>query len=136
MPSISIETRKLIVQKWCTEKISYKKIAKSVNCSISGVRKVILKFGDNFTIDNLPKSRRRSGPANPQKEAKVVQLLSKNKSMSVRKVAKKAGVSVGTVQNVKKRNNLKTYKKQKAPKKKKRNWKEPKNDPDDCTIFW
>ena len=109
MAPISFETRKLILQKWCSEKTSMRKIAKSVKCSVSGVRKVIIKFGNHYTIENLPSNRRRSGPADPIKEAKVVHLLSANKSMTVRLCAKKSGVSVGTVQNIKKRNQIKTY---------------------------
>lgn len=45
-----------------------------------------------------------------------MELLLAEKPNSVRQVAKKVGVSVGTVQNVKRRNNIKTYKKQKMPK--------------------
>mgnify|MGYP005985300037 FL=1 len=71
------------------------------------------KFGNHYTLENLPKSRRRKGPADPKTEENVVTL---EKFMSMRKIAKKFGVSVRTVQNVKKRNGIKTYKKQRIPK--------------------
>lgn len=45
----------------------------------------------------------------------MIQLLKQERHLSVREIARKARVSIGTVQNVK-RNNIKAYKKQKIPK--------------------
>lgn len=116
MERIDIEDRKLILQKWCTGQFSLRKIANEVKCSKSAVFQIIKKFGEHHTLDNLPKSRRRTDPANPNVEEKVVRLLKAKKYMSVREIAKKEGISVGTVQNIKKRNIVRTYKKQKMPK--------------------
>lgn len=45
-----------------------------------------------------------------------MRLLNTQNHLSVRDIAKKTGVSIGTVQNIKKRNNIRTYRKQKMPK--------------------
>lgn len=116
MPRISAETRKAILLKWCKEKITLRKLAKSVNCSKSAVYQIIKKFGEHNTIDDLPKSRRRKGPVCKKTEESVVKYLNSGKSLSVREIAKKVKISVGSVQNIKKRNNIKTFKKQKIPK--------------------
>lgn len=116
MGRISIENRKLIVQKYCLEQQSMHKIAKKVGCSESGVQKIIKKFGEHCKLEDMPQIRRRSGPYNPKKEVQTVNLIQHHKSMSVRQIARKVGVSVGTVQNIKRRNNLKTYIKRKIPK--------------------
>lgn len=116
MARIDIEKRKLIVQKYCRENVSLREIAKSIGCSKDGARKIIKKYGEHCVLTDLPKSHRRSGPADPKKEEKVLHLLKSNKSMSVRLIAKKSGLCAATIQKIKKRHNMKTYKKQKTPK--------------------
>lgn len=116
MARIDQDTRFLIIQKYCSEGLSCRNIAKLVKKSKSAVYQIIRKYGEHHTLGDLPRSRTRSGAANPQIEKKCVKLLLSDESDSVRQIAKKLKVSVGTVQNIKRRNNIKTYKKQKVPK--------------------
>lgn len=116
MAPIKVNVRKLILHNWVYEKKNYRQLAQMFGCSKSGVAKIIKKFGENSVLHNLPRKVSRSGPANPKKEKKVLELLKQKKTLSVRQMARKAGVSIGTIQNIKKRNNIKTYKKQKIAK--------------------
>lgn len=117
MARINEEKRKLIVQTWCRNKdISLRQLAKMHNVSPNGAKKVIIKFGEHNTLQDLPGRGRKKGAANPKLEKKIVELFSKNKSISVRDVARKVGVSNANVQKTKERLNMKTHKKQKAPK--------------------
>ena len=59
---------------------------------------------------------RPKGPANKKLEKKVVSIIKKNKSISIRDIAKKAGTSHVMVVKIKKKNSIRTFKKQKAPK--------------------
>ena len=67
-------------------------------------------------MDELPRRGRKPGSSNPKLDQKMVSLIMKNKSMSIRDLAKKAGTSVGMIQRINRRNHLKTYKKQKISK--------------------
>lgn len=116
MARLSNETRKLIVEKYCKEKISYRKVARIFKCSKSEVCKILKKFGEHHTLEDLPKTGRKKGPVNPEIDRSVIDALKSVKPLSVRAIAKKFKISVGTVQNIKKRNNIKTYKKQQMPK--------------------
>lgn len=117
MARIDEEKRKLIVQTWCTQKgISLRQLAKMYNVSPNGAKKVIIKFGEHYTLQDLPGRGRKKGAANSKLEKKIVELLEKNKSISIRDVAKKVEVSNANVQKTKERFNMKTHKKQKAPK--------------------
>ncbi|KAF2893866.1 hypothetical protein ILUMI_12307 [Ignelater luminosus] len=78
MKQISIQTRKLTLQKWCSEKLSLRKLK-------------------NYSVRN------RRDQVNARAKKNVVKLLESSKCMSVRKVAKKEVVSVSTVQNIKKK---------------------------------
>lgn len=116
MGRISLSTRRLILHKWFSEKLSFRELAKSVNCSKSAVFKIVKKFGETCSLEDQPKSGRKKGASDQKKELAAVRLLKSHKPCSVREIAKKLDISVGTVQNIKKRNNIKTYKKQRAPK--------------------
>lgn len=116
MPRVNLENRKLIVHKWVKEKFSYYKLAEFFKCTKSAVAKIIRKYQDEGSVKDIKRTSFRSGPANRKKEIKVIQLLKQERHLSVREIARKARVSIGTVQNVKKRNNIKAYKKQKIPK--------------------
>lgn len=116
MAPISCEIRKLILHEWVHNKLSYRRLAKKFNCSKTGVEKIIRKFGEHCTLENLPKNRSKKGAVNSKKEQIVLNLLMNKKTVSVREIARKARVSVGTVQNIKSRHGIKTYKKQKIPK--------------------
>ena len=116
MTRISFENRKLILDKWCGIKgISFRTIAKQVKVSTDSVRRIINKFGEHHSLNDLPKSGRKKGPSNKKLEQKVVSLYKTKKGLSVRDAAKKAGTSPSMIQRVKKRNNLKVYKRQRNP---------------------
>jgi len=147
MPRISHEKRKLIVQTWCTMKgISLRQLAKMYKVSVNGAKKIIIKFGEHHTLQDMPGRGRKKGAANLKSEAKIVKLLTNNKSISVRDVAKKVGVSIANVQKTKERHNMKTYKKQKAPKRSQAQFTRAKNragklykllcaNPDRCILM-
>lgn len=116
MARISVNTRKLILQKYVKEKQSYSLIAKNVGVSKAAVFKIIRKFGQHGCITDLPKTGPKKGSRNPRLEKKATSLLLGKETFSVREIAKKVGVSVGTVQAIKARNNIRTFKKQKKPK--------------------
>lgn len=116
MAPIEIQKRKEILRDWVNNKLSYRKLAKKYECSKSGVQHLITKFGEHATVYNLRRQNVKKGTTDPAKEQKVIQLLKAKKNHSVRYISRKGKVSVGTVQNIKKRNNIKTYKKQRIPK--------------------
>lgn len=99
---------------------SYSQIAKLCRTSKSNVCKTIQRFKNGYSIKSKPKTGRPKGPANKQLEARVLKTLRANRSMSVRDVAKKHGTTKDFVQRTKKRNNLKSFKKQKVPKRTKK----------------
>jgi len=83
MPRISHEKRKLIVQTWCTMKgISLRRLAKMYKVSVNGAKKIIIKFGEHHTLQDMPGRGRKKGAANLKSEAKIVKLLTNNKSIS------------------------------------------------------
>lgn len=117
MARITVDVRKKIVHNYCTENnISYRKLAKRYKVSPNAVKNIIIKFGNTCSLKDMPKSGRKKGPNNAKLESKILILINKNKSMSVRDLAKKGGTSASMIQRVKQRHNLKTYKKQKIPK--------------------
>lgn len=121
MARIEEEVRKKIVHTYCAEKnISYRQLAKRYKVSVNAVKNIIVKYGDTCSIKDLPKSGRKKGAKDVKVEKNVLTLIDKNKSMSVRDLAKKARTSVSMIQRIKGRNNMKTYKKQKIPKKSER----------------
>lgn len=116
MGRIDQETRVFIIKKYCTEGLSCRDIARIVKRSKSAVYQIIRKFGEHHTVADLPRFRTRRGATKPRTEKKCVKLLLSEESFSVRRIAKKLRISVGSVQNIKRRNNIKTYRKQKMPK--------------------
>lgn len=89
MARLSNETRKLIVEKYCKEKISYRKVARIFKCSKSEVCKIIKKFGEHHTLEDLPKTGRKKDPVNPEIDRSVIDALKSVKPLSVRAIAKK-----------------------------------------------
>ena len=69
--------------------MSIRKLAKLFQCSKSAIIQIINKFGNHYTLEDLPKSRRRKGPADPKIEENVVNHLTSDKFMSVHEIAKK-----------------------------------------------
>ena len=61
------------------------------------------------SIKDLTKSGRKKDAEDPKLDTKIVTLIDKNASMSVRDLAKKVQKSVWMIQRVKRRHNLKTY---------------------------
>ncbi|KAF2898795.1 hypothetical protein ILUMI_07380 [Ignelater luminosus] len=99
MPRISKEKRKLIVHKWCSEDgLSLRQLGKSMNVSVNGAKKVIKKFCEHNTLEDMPKPGRTEGSVNPEVNKKIVTLLKKNCSMSTREIADRVHVNVSTVQ--------------------------------------
>lgn len=118
MPRIKENVRKQIVHNYCTETgLSYRMLSKRYGVSVTSVKNIIIKFGEYGTVADMPKSGRKKGPQDLKLEEKVLKALNTYKSISVRDLAKKTGTNVAMIQRIKKRNNLKTFKKQKIPKK-------------------
>lgn len=93
-----------------------RKIAKEENVSFNSVSNIIKKFGERNTLDDLPKSGRKKGAHNQELDKKIKTIFKNKPGISVRDAAKKANTTIGMIQRCKKRLNLKTYKKQKQPK--------------------
>jgi len=91
-------------------------LAKQVRTSYYTARRAVLRFKNSQTIKDKSRIGRPKGSANKKLEKKVVSIIRKNKSMSIRDIAKKAGTSHVMVVKVKKRNSIRAFKKQKAPK--------------------
>lgn len=117
MRGLTSEKRQSIISKWCTDKdITYRKLAKDEGVSVHAVQNTIKRFGENYTLNDLPGRGRKPGPSRPKLDEKICKLFASKKGLSVRDCANKACTSIGMVQRAKKRNDLKTYKKQKQPK--------------------
>lgn len=117
MRGLSVEQRRNIVHKWCTEPgMSLRKLAKMEGVSDKAVRTAIRKFGEDNTFMDKPKSGRKKGPANPLLDKRIMKAFENKKEVSERDVAKKVGTSKSNVHRAKGRLNLRTYKKQKQPK--------------------
>lgn len=110
-----------IVHEWKKNpQVSYSIIAKICNTSKSNVCKTLLRFKEHNTTKSRPKTGRPKGPSNTKLEKNILKTMKKNRSMSVRDIAKKNHTSNDMIQRVKKRNNLKVYKKQRCPKRSKK----------------
>lgn len=117
MGRLSETTRKGIVNTFLNEKgISQRTIAKRYLVSKNAVALTIKRYGETLMIKDSPKSGRPKGPRNQQLDSKIQSTISQNMNMSVRDLADKCKTTIGMVQRCKKRNNLKTYTKQRAPK--------------------
>lgn len=117
MRGLSVEKRKSIVSKYCSGNgMSMRKLAKEEGVSVHAVQNAIKRFGNHFTLKDLPGRGRKPGASRPDLDKKICKQFSGKKEISVRNCAKKCGTSVSMVQRVKKRNDLKTFKKQKQPK--------------------
>ncbi|KAF2883530.1 hypothetical protein ILUMI_22646 [Ignelater luminosus] len=69
---MNIETRKLIVHEWCTEGLPMRSLAKSTKCSLlTGVRKVICKYGEHNSLNDLKSRGRKRGTSCPRVEEKL-----------------------------------------------------------------
>lgn len=120
MRGLTEEKRKSIVTKYCTETgLSMRDLAKQEGVSLHAVQNAINRFGTHYTLKDLPGRGRKAGPSNPELDKKICKAFERKKEVSIRDCAKKCGTSIGMVQRAKARNSLKTYKKQKCPKRSK-----------------
>lgn len=109
--------RKRIVAKYLeNSSCSMSFIALQLHLPVSTVRRTIIKFRDEQTIEDKPKSGRPRGPSNKILEKKIVRVLKSKPLLSVRDVAQKTKTSASMVQRAKTRNGYKSYKKVKIPK--------------------
>lgn len=76
----------------------------------------IIRYGETNSFKDKPGRGRKVGSYNKKIDKSVTTTLVKNKSMSVRDIAKKCKTTKSTVQDIKRRHGLKTYKKRKVPK--------------------
>ncbi|KAF2879970.1 hypothetical protein ILUMI_26203 [Ignelater luminosus] len=94
MSQINIETRKLILHKWGTEGLSMGSIPKLTKCFLTGVQKVICKYGEHGFLNDLKGRGRKKGTSCPRVEEKVVRFLTTKRNLSVRNAARKVGTSI------------------------------------------
>lgn len=112
-----LERRKEIIDKWNENpNLPVHFIAKQLKMAKSTVKDVLERYFETLSISRKQKKNQKKGPRNEKLEEKIVEIITKNRSMSIRDVAKKCGTNGFMVQNCKKRNGLKTRKKSKAPK--------------------
>lgn len=119
MKGLNPKQREAILCKWCKKKMSYRKIAKEEGVSVWAVQKTIKRFTEHYTLDDLPGRGRKKAKILSKIDQRIISVFTKEKEISVRDCAKKCGTSSSTVQRVKVRNNFRTYRKQKCPKRSK-----------------
>lgn len=121
MRGLTPEQRKRIVHKWCTVSgLSLRKLAKEEGVSVGAVQTAIRKYGESCTFEDAPRRGRKPGPVNPAIDRKIKDRFKQNPSASVRDVAKFVGTSATNVMRAKKRLQLETHRKQKQPKRSKK----------------
>lgn len=117
MKPLSEEVRVLILQKFQRNSCcSIRMIAKELKIPLTTVYDTIKRFGENHTFKDLPGRGRKRGSFNKTKDKTVKGAILKNRALSVRDIAKKTKTAKSTVQNIKQRHFLKSYKKQYVPK--------------------
>lgn len=117
MSSQQEKNRKIILQKYIENPLrTQKSIAKDVGVSRETVSRVLKKFSGSLTVERKKGSGKKVGPHDKKLEKKVCSTIKARRGMSTRDVAKKCQTSSSMVQRVKRRNNMKCYKKQKQPK--------------------
>jgi hypothetical protein len=111
------ERRQLIISKWLenTQRPSHF-IAKELKIPRKTIDNVIKRYLETLTTARKAGSGAKAGTRDKKLSKKIVNIIKKNRSMSVRDVAKKCRTTSKTVQRVKRREGLKTYKKKKIPK--------------------
>lgn len=111
------ERRKLIIDKWkenIERPIHF--IAKDLKMPRTTVNNVLNQYFQTFSIQRKKTLRTKTGPRCQILEKKIVQVILKNRSMSVRDIAKKCQTTHSMVQRCKLRKGLQTRKKRKAAK--------------------
>ena len=95
---------------------STKAIANVVKTTMWTVRRIIKRLNEEGTVKEKGKSGRPRGISNKNIEKKILRLLHRDPTQSIRDTVKKASTTHTMVQRVKKFNSLTTYKKHKKPK--------------------
>lgn len=114
--STSEENRKLIIETALKNPLwPQRRVAKVTKTSRKTVGKVLKRYIQDFSLKRREGSGRKIGCQSPKKVSKIVSLFKKNPRLSLRKVAIKARSSKSTVDRVKKKAGLKSYKVQKVP---------------------
>lgn len=112
-----LDIRNLVIDKWRQNTSrSQHLIAKELKMPRSTVNSIIKRFNDSLTTARKKKESNFEGPYKPNLDSKIIQTIKANRSMSIRDIGKKHKTSKSMVERGKKRNGLKTYKKQKIPK--------------------
>ena len=94
----------------------YCTIAKAIGVSRQTVSNVVKQFNETKSVQRKQSMSKKKGPNDKDLEKKVIGTMKKKRGMPIRDVAKKCDTNHEMVQRIKKRNNMKCYKKQKIPK--------------------
>ncbi|KAF2893864.1 hypothetical protein ILUMI_12305 [Ignelater luminosus] len=106
-----------IVAKWSVDpNTSLKQLARKCNKNYYTVRRVVLRLKKDRSIQDKPRTGRPKGLIDENLEKRIVHIIHRHSSMSIRDIAKKADTSHVMVVKIKKLNNIRTFKKKKAPK--------------------
>lgn len=119
MRGLDTKKREGIICQWAKDGLSYRQIAKNEGICVGTVQKTIKRFTEHYTLKDLPGRGKKKGATRPDLDKKVLATYKRRKEISVRDCALKCGTTIGMVQRAKRRANLKTYKKQKRPKRSK-----------------
>ncbi|KAF2895867.1 hypothetical protein ILUMI_10302 [Ignelater luminosus] len=111
------QLRKKILYKFVeNNSISKRKIATELNTTIRTVQRVIKRYVDTGTVQRKSESGRKRKFVDRNLELKVLKSLQKNPNPSIRDLARNHGTTKSTVQKIKQRHSIKSYKKVKVPK--------------------
>lgn len=116
MSSKQEKVRELILSTYLQNPgLKYSAIAKIVGASERTVKTVISNYKKGLPVSRKKGSGRKPEFSNPKVAAKVKRLFKQNPNTSVRDMADRAGTSKSTVQRIKEKSKLKTYRVQKVP---------------------
>lgn len=109
-------TRKIIIDIFLKNPlISYAALGREAKVSRATARNVVLKFQQDHTVVQKKGAGRKSGSGNKCNERKVLSSLKAHPCLSVRDLSRKHGIPKSTVQNIKSKLNLRTFKVQIGP---------------------
>lgn len=96
--------------------LSSAQVSKSLKVSIRTVQRVKKSWNDSQSVRRKTGSGKNLGASDINLDRTIVRTIKGKRSTSIRDIAKKVGTSTSMVQRAKKRNGLRTYKKQKNAK--------------------
>lgn len=118
MPSNQEKVRQQILHKLLENSdLSSAQVSKSLKVSIRTVQRVKKSWNDSQSVRRKTGSGKNLGASDINLDRTIVRTIKGKRSTSIRDIAKKVGTSTSMVQRAKKRNGLRTYKKQKNAKK-------------------